>query len=381
MRKGSAMLKKYLGRLLSGKTRDAFPEISKLLAEQLKQAQSSMQKLGHPRNSQEQRNAYLTDIAQQYRYRIWESLEKPFSLDVQCRVRPRVKTENERFNNKMISEGHTYRFENHNLEMEDYLDMIQRIIYPNQPPLLATKTPAIDAKSKREAVADGKSNNVLSEDQLRTKIHEEVVTCGSTGLPGMVHPDVVHRLYVCQTKNWHSYAKYHVKNTSEYILESAKNILSMVCPAEGTTAGLHAELLLVLRKFYEDSLHKSLEALEKYCSGDSSKLLQTTDPGFKQKLERLRTVRMAAGIRVATDMANHPEQALPIGSFSELLFSKCHYSTIENTINDVHDTLKVYYEVTDFPSPHLFILLVLTLSSSLSSHSSGTSPTPLWKTL
>lgn len=353
MRKGSAMLKKYLGRQLSDKIRDAFPKISKSLAEQLKQAQKSTQNLGHPRHTQEQRKAYLSDIAQQYRCRTYDSLKNPWSLDVQCRVRPHVKMENERFSDKMRSKGHMYRFENHDLGMNDYLDMIKGIIYPEvqpQPPLLATETPAMDAKPKREAVADKTSGIVFSEEELRAKIREEVVTCGSTGLPGMVHPDVVHRLYVCQTKNWYSHAKSHVENTSEYILESAKKILSMVCPAKGATAVLHAELLLYLHKFYQDSLHKSLKALDKYCSGDRSKLLQTTDPGFKKKLERLRTVRMAEGIRVASDMANHPEQTLSPEEFSERLFNKCHYSTIENTINDVHDTLKVYYEVTGFPS-------------------------------
>jgi len=56
---------------------------------------------------------------------------------------------------------------------------------------------------------------------------------------------------------------------------------------------------------------------------------------------------MVATIAKAVKLAMQAQEdmRLPLEEIEPTLFDACHHSTAENTANEVHDILKVYYEV------------------------------------
>lgn len=334
MRRGSTMLKKYLGKLLCDKIQVAFPVLLDNLRRQLKEAQVTEKILGPARISKHQRRAYLTEIAQRYQAHAREALERPWLLEAErSRARQVVRETNDVFAENMRISGHKYPFQDHGLEVDDCLQRLGSILLPDIP---------------QEKAANGSGHEKQDKEgsrELFLKIQEEVAICSSTQLPGMVHPDVIQRLYRLQTEQWHDMAADYVRETAGTIMYTAEAILNSVCPAVGSTSFLHGELLHTIRQFHSESLDKVLRELEKYCDGDRSKLLQTNDPGYMRRLQLLRSLRMVRTMELATGIVRVNRETHSVEELGVLLFEQCHHSAIDNTVNDVHDTLKVYYEV------------------------------------
>lgn len=338
-RRGSGMLKKYLGKLLCEKIQVAFPTLLDNLRRQLKEAQTTERNLGPARDSGHQRRAYLTQIAQRYQAHAREALERPWLLNSpSSRARQIVREANDAFSDEMRETGHQHSFQDQGLEMDGCLERLGSILLPdNNPPTVQT------AHSATEDEDEGDNGESLFD-----RIKEEVAICSSTQLPGMVHPDVIQRLYKEQTSLWHGLASDHVRQIANTILSTSEELLNLACPASGSTSFLHGELLLAVRQFHDESLEKVLYALEKYCDGDQTKLLQTTDPGFIRRLQVLRSLRMVKTMELATTLVSVNRKTHSVEELGILLFEHCHHSAVDNTVNDVHDTLKVYYEVSDW---------------------------------
>ncbi|OAA81280.1 vacuolar sorting protein VPS1 [Akanthomyces lecanii RCEF 1005] len=328
-RRGSGMLKKYLGKLLCEKIQAAFPTLLDNLRRLLKEAQSTERKLGPSRDSSHQRRAYLTEIAQRYQDLADKALESPWLLDSpSARARQIVREANDAFDKQMRDSGHALSFQDHDLKMDDCLERLGKILHP-------------ETRLENSVPEDEDEDNGA---ELFASIKEEVAICSSTQLPGMVHPDVIQRLYRQQTAIWHDVASVHVRELASAILSAAEELLNDVCPASGSTSFLHGELLLAVRQFHDESLEKVLRALKTYSEGDQTKLLQTTDPGFNHRLQLLRTLRMVKTMELATTIVKAKKETHTVEELGILLFKHCHHSAVDNTVNDVHDTLKVYYE-------------------------------------
>lgn len=169
----------------------------------------------------------------------------------------------------------------------------------------------------------------------------------------MVHPDVIHRLYKMQTAKWQRIAEDYLREVATTVLIAVQSFLAQLCASsDGPPSILHEELTLTMQQLHQAALAKSLTELDSYCSGNQSKLLQTTDPEFEEKLQLMRTIRLSRSVLKVMELSQFFELNKAAGDTSiskrELfnsLFQQCHHSTIDNTVNDVHDTLKAYYEV------------------------------------
>ncbi|KAH7304159.1 P-loop containing nucleoside triphosphate hydrolase protein [Stachybotrys elegans] len=324
-RKGSMMLRRYLGKVLCRSIQDAFPNLTAKIRQRLEDAQSQMKALGEPRASHEQRRSYLADIAQDYEEECAKALSNPWQLDVDdAMVRFKIRALNDTFDKLMREKGYEYEFEDHGLNKEDCLQRMRQIVrgnFPEQP----------------------------KESAFIAKIQDEVKKCSSTELPGMVHPEVIQRLYKVQTRKWREMAEMHLLEAATIVRRGAKAVLEMVCSETGGTALLHQELWEVLANFHETALNRAKANLWRYCEGDQAKPLQTTDPEFAHKLRLLKTLRVFKSFEKAT-MAWHDNKSsveqgeMSAESVGALLYDAMHSSSTSNTVNDVHDTLKVYYE-------------------------------------
>ncbi len=346
-RRGSDMLKKYLGKLLCEKIQVAFPILLNDLRHQLKETEAAETSLGPARNSSHERRAYLIKMAGQYSDSATKALENPWLLpSPKSRARQIVSEANAHFSEVMRDDGHAYSFQDHNLEMDTCLERMRWILFPHTKP---KKDPSpFSSAPFRSPEEENDEEDEEADDngkKLFQKIEEEVAICSSTQLPGMVHPDVIQRLYKVQTGLWHRMASDHVEKVASALLSAAEELLNAACPSSGSTSLLHGELLLVVRQFHDESLQKALRVLADYCQGDRTKLLQTTDPSFVHRLQLMRSLRMVMSMETATTLVKSNEKTHSVEQLGILLFEHCHHSAVDNTVNDVHDTVKVYYEV------------------------------------
>ncbi len=320
-RRGSTMLRKHLARLLCDKIRAAFPHLLGNIKALLDEADRSKASLGKTRDTQDLRRSYLADMAQNYETDALKALQTPWDLpSSSARIRLLAKDMNQSFDTVMRDRGHTHRFEDHDLKDQAYIEQMEQL------------------KSDL-AVDSDESPEILQ------MIQEEIRICSSTGLPGMAHPDVVHRLYKRQTKKWKNMAEVHLLGVAKIVSQGAKEILSTVCPASAGTAVLFEELWLILHTFYEAALSRALTTLRTYCDGDQMKLLQTTDPGFLYKLDLLKSLRIAKAYSKATELVRAESSHLSMEQLSLRMCDMLHIASQDNMSNHIHDTLKVYYEV------------------------------------
>ncbi|TQW07602.1 dynamin gtpase [Cordyceps javanica] len=334
-RRGSGMLKKYLGTLLCEKIQAAFPGILDNLRRQLKEAQAKEEELGPARTSSHQRRAYLTELAQEYQVLAEKAVERPWLLHLEsARVGQISRESNDSFSELMRKSGHAFAFQNHDLDIEGLTKRLDPMLHPKRERERSKSilsVPEGDEEEEADAV-------------ILDIIKREVKICSSTQLPGMVHPDVIQRLYQLQTILWHKKASEHVRNVAGTVIATAKELLNEVCPSSGSTSFLHGELLLVIRQFHDESLEKVLDKLEEYCDADYNNLLQTTDPNFIRHLQLLRCLRMVRTIQLANAIVTANEDTHTAEPLGHLLSEHCHHSAVDNIVNDVHDTLKVYYQ-------------------------------------
>ncbi|KAJ6781573.1 hypothetical protein PWT90_01568 [Aphanocladium album] len=336
-RRGSGMLKRFLGNLLSEKIQDAFPVVLTEIQRQLLETKEQYKSLGPERSEHHQRRAYLSHLAQEYTNEAYKAVYSPWDLDSPDKwARKLMLDANVAFSKQMRESGHVYPFQYHDLDVQDYS---QRINY-----LLSCKErdesgkleiPLIEEEDRVEKAKSGK---------IMTKIKEEVALCSSTQLPGMVHPDVVHRLYKFQTTRWHEIAEQHIQEISRIILLTSETILSSVCPSSDGGSFLHDQLLLLIRKMHRNSLDNVRAVLKAYCDGNQNRLPQIHNPGYEELLHQLRSLRMVKTSIAASNITNSVTiKGNPQEMSSELL-RQCHHSAIENVVDDVHDVLRAYFK-------------------------------------
>lgn len=339
-RRGSSMLKKYLGKLLCDKIQVEFPRIFAQLQSQLKQLEKKKDSLGPERPSTHQRHAYLLDIAQRYSMAAEQAVNLPWDRQEEnTRVRPIIRETNDSFAECMRRSGHSHPFQDHEVEIDGAIGTLDFIVSQ----ILAARNKP-DVAEKEKLISPAKLRGQSKSTELFDKIKKEVEICSSTQLPGMVHPDVIQRLYRMQTSKWHEMAADHVKSIASAVLSRSEALLNAVCPASGSTTFLNRELFVIIENFHSETVERVLCELEMHCDADQEKPLQTNEPGFVRHLQLLRSVRMARVMAVADLLLCQVPERSP-ESFGLLLSEECHPSAIEHAINDIHDTLKVYYQV------------------------------------
>ncbi|CEJ82804.1 hypothetical protein VHEMI02851 [[Torrubiella] hemipterigena] len=345
-RKGTTALKKYLGHILSERIRSAFPSIIRQAQLLQRDAVRELTSLGSERKTVSEQRSFLATIARNYEAKATEALMQPWCItSPESRVRSIVKATNESFGAKMRAYGHTYCFDNNMESFDDMIRKLQNEMYPDE------SVDLTESIERPEVLmpADDEFSEVLSTEDLFDKIAEEVATFSSATLPGMVHPDIIPQLYRLQTQKWRQIAEEHVRNISDAITTATCHLIQSVCPRGNDASILNAEISEIISKMHRQTLSRTLEALHDYCDGNQSQLLQTADPTFLERLQKLQKVRLINAFNRGSVLFREATaaRASSLQAACEL-FAQCHPSAAANTSNDVHDTLKVYYEVRFF---------------------------------
>lgn len=343
-RRGSTMLKQYLAGLLCEKICAVFPTLFERLNITLKRVRKQRKDLGESRDTHEKRRAHLVDIAQLFQECAIRALKKPWDIEDEVnKVRKIVRGFNATFAKEMQLSGHAYEFEDQSLTEEECLGRLEKALSLNE---REDNTVSDTAHAPFQTVNAGILERSASETKpIFAAIRGEVEQCSCTELPGRVHHDVLPRLYKLQRNTWLKLAEEHIGRVSQAVATASANLLKATCEHHGATETLKNEILLTVGEFYNESLTGALRELRRYSDDDLSKILQTDDAGFERKLRLLRTLRMVKSMTDALYTLQGNRGQLSVEKLSDLAYSKYHFSATDNTVLDVHDTLKVYYEV------------------------------------
>ncbi|KXH46427.1 vacuolar sorting protein VPS1 [Colletotrichum salicis] len=347
-RRGSVQLQKYLGNLLCAQIRGNFPVIQESVRRLLSDAKDSRKSLGEPRPSHSLRQQYIRDVVEKYHAMATKTLKSPGSLAKDSlRVRGLVRRANESFSSQMLARGHTYTFEDHGVDpMTQLSDTITSFSPPcPQPPTgqEQTTTPPTTPPKKRHGLTpqlhtEPQPTRVPSfVDEIREQLH----IWQTTELPGMVNTEVIKILYKKQSEQWQRIAEQHIENIADDVETASNWILEDVCSPENCSKILYEELARTLTHFQQEAKQKALRELKDHCRRERESHLQTTDARFHERLQTLRTVRLLRAIGSSPAL----QQRLDLTS-SKALFHQFHHSSEGNMVNDVHDVVKVYYELS-----------------------------------
>ncbi|KAH0541846.1 hypothetical protein FGG08_003730 [Glutinoglossum americanum] len=180
-------------------------------------------------------------------------------------------------------------------------------------------------------------------------IREEIANNRGTELPGIPNPEVIPALFRRQTRDWASYAQQHAQAIRSIIQDSTKVLLSAICEDNAVRLNLEAKLSL----FNLQAIRESEPELDSLIQDLREKPLQTYNPLFGKKIEQARRLRFNNAL------SRYLQQTGQLGNIyggrmvdldPSHLFDELHISKSRNLADDIHDTLKAYYdlEVVEF---------------------------------
>ena len=283
-RRGSIMLKQYLGGLLCDKICAAFPALFETLNKKLNEASTKLENMGEPRDTHAKRRAHLVAIALSFQKRITEAVERPWDVkDEANKIRKIVRDFNETFAKKMRLEGHTHKFEDQSLTEKECLERLTKVLRLDEREDSAATDATHYTRPKSFVGTEAMERGADEAKPIFAAIRGEVEQCGCTELPGRVHHDVLPRLYKLQRAEWSDLAVKHVKRVSQAVGSASERLLRAACDDSGATPALQEEIIGIVGRFYNASHDGALEELVEYSDKDLSGILQTDDVGFERK--------------------------------------------------------------------------------------------------
>ncbi|KAJ0358160.1 hypothetical protein COL154_009411 [Colletotrichum chrysophilum] len=285
-RRGSQMLKKHLGNLLCARIRDNFPTIRDTISRLLSEAEGSRQSLGDPRPTHNLRQQYLRDVLQRYGEIADKALYYPGFLDDEMmRVRAITRSANEEFTQAMKDRGHAYNFQDADVDPVKQLTDIMSHHYSSQSQASPpTEQPVTPPSTPPKKGRERQSHNI--QEQSATSFTQEVRSqlkiWQTTELPGLVNTEVIKVLFMKQSEKWEHIAEEHIDRV-----------------------GRHVE--------------------------------------FQQNLQALRSSRL---LNTLGSMPIREGTLVEPAAHLHALFRHIHHSAEDNMINDVHDVVKVYYQIS-----------------------------------
>lgn len=364
------MLRRYLSGLLCKVICEKFPAIQAGIQQRLVEAQFSRDDLGKTRTTPQDMAQYLSEIVQKYEQFSIKALEKPGQLPEPMRLRQQLKDANDIFARSMKKEGHFFEFENPDMDVKAVL--AERTAQFQKSAEMKSGAPASTANTQLQPPAGSslfttppvtppQDNNLKSpfsfsfepksvpatnaSKPIFRHIQDISRSFQSTQLPGLINPDVLPDLFQKQTQNWPKLAEGHLQQVAEQVQQTFLHVLYHICPPDGGNRILFEELQKELTESHKFALKAARKEIRTYCERERSSMMQTTDSRFVENLRALRTIRLLESLD-----SLHSTTGATAAQDPSLYFDRLHYSMDENMVKDVHDVLKVYYQVRH-PAP------------------------------
>ena len=193
-------------------------------------------------------------------------------------------------------------------------------------------------------------------------IRDEIKANRGTELQGTINPDVLPILFHKQAHKWRSISKSHFENVTKLTSSVMRGVLNSKCKDSHTREVIKA----LMERVDKRSRDRFLALLSQRMDDVLSRHLQTNNPAFQQKITEARKKRFYAALERykkakdrwvtpvnqgltangnnATNPADDNQLVIDMRD-TGLLFAELHMSNSQNLEDEIHDTLKAYYEI------------------------------------
>ncbi|KAL6360711.1 hypothetical protein LRP88_06418 [Fusarium phalaenopsidis] len=338
-RLGSTALKTYLGRVLSSKIRNCFPELCAEIESTLNQKVAEKQSLGEPRDTHAAKQQYAMNTVSKFKEMADLALSRPEELPED--ITPllwEVRELEQNFDDFMRAKGGKWDFAD--ADVDPYGKIAEAL---GQEPKLSSASRVVP---KLPASLEKKFPNcsfVQDSGNLMKAIEVQLTQYQAAQLPGIINPVVYPKMYQMQVEKWEKITHRYLLLVREAIQRCYMSILDFICPSHGESNTLRKELENVLERILTESYGAAEAHREEACGNETNcNQLQTTAPRFGEQVLGWRQWRFFQGMRAAqaTDL-DESERLVAFANYFQL----AHPSLQKNMVNDVHDVLKVYYEI------------------------------------
>ena len=206
-------------------------------------------------------------------------------------------------------------------------------------------------------------NSISSEPtEIYDWIRNEIKASRGTELQGTMNPDVLPILFHKQACKWRLISKLHFEKVTTLTFKVVCDVLKSECKDSHTRAIIEP----LIDKANKHSRDRFLALLSQRMDDILSRHLQTNNPAFEQKVSEARKKRFHAALQRYKKAKNQgvtpANQGLTANGNSTtspaddnqlvidmrdtgLLFAELHMSNSQNLEDEIHDTLKAYYEI------------------------------------
>ncbi|KAI9760933.1 MAG: hypothetical protein M1840_002175 [Geoglossum simile] len=179
-------------------------------------------------------------------------------------------------------------------------------------------------------------------------IKEEIAKNRGTELPGSLNPEVVPALFRRQTAEWGNLAQQHLERIQSIVEDFTKSLLRATC----NDGAVIRKLETVLAEFDKAAYNQSKAQLDELIRDQREKPLQTNNPLYIKNVKSARRLRFNNALSrylQREGQLDNEEGDIRLRDPSSL-FDVLHISNPENLADEIHDTLKAYYDlqVVDF---------------------------------
>ncbi|RSL99064.1 hypothetical protein CDV31_012360 [Fusarium ambrosium] len=336
-RLGSTALKTYLGHVLSSKIRDCFPELCAEIESTLNQKLVEKHGLGEPRDTSFAKRQYAMATVDKFEEIARSALEHPEELPKD--VTPllwEVSELNQNFDDYMRLRGGKWDFAD--AGVDPYSKIVEALGQESKLPSTSQGIPKVSAS------LDKKFPNcsvVQDSGDLMKAIELQLAEYQAAQLPGIINPVVYPKMYHMQVEKWERITHRHLFLVGQAIQRCYRSILDFICPSYGESNTLRKELENVLERILTESYEVAEAHREEVCGNETNcKRLQTTSPRFGEQVLGWRQLRFFQAMRAA--QTGEVENLAAFVNY----FHLAHPSLQKNMAHDVHDVLKVYYEIS-----------------------------------
>lgn len=224
------------------------------------------------------------------------------------------------------------------------------------------ETAVLSSSTKSPLPPFGKNLTVNEPTDIYDWIRNEIKASRGTELQGTMNPDVLPILFHKQAHKWRSISESHFENVTILTFKVVCDVLKSECKDPRTSAIIES----LIEKANKHSRDRFLALLSQRMDDVLSRHLQTNNPAFEQKVSEARKKRFHAALeryKKAKNLLVTPANqgwtpnGSPISPADEnqlvidmrdtgLLFAELHMSNSQNLEDEIHDTLKAYYEIT-----------------------------------
>ncbi|KAF7552607.1 hypothetical protein G7Z17_g4219 [Cylindrodendrum hubeiense] len=323
---GSKALKASLSSILDSKIRECFPALRDNISEKLRSRQIKAAEIGDPRDSHPAQRQYVFNFVQKFKEIADKSLDNPGYLDQTMEIKLKVKVLREYFVKFMRMNGANWDFEDDQPSIQD----------PIQKPTEKFST------DKAGYGFYAPFSPVANSEALQARIKYEMTSFQVDQLPGIINPNVYHRIFQLQAAKWTKIADLYLRQVRDAVGDCIMAMLDSVCPSKGSTQTLRKGLEIHMQSYFDSAYATAEQECRKHCKSEAEcEKLQTEDPKFAEELAFLRRRRfIQAGERIDNLHGIGPDEAYA------KLFNHLHWSLDDNMVHDVHDVVKVYYQLS-----------------------------------